>query len=959
MQQSFVGTPFMFDEPVVPTGGGASPAPQGALESTLELVKKSLWDVEHNTQQTQSRLAQDNTSGPTHFLKGISKWSAEDWALDMIGETLVEIQDTIENSAIARHSDSPLEKSLNNIRESTVTFNEKTLRWHDDQTNLMVKGSDPRVEAAKLKPEPLAVEKAIEDKMETKASIGLPYIADLLQMIHNAILITHNILLSKDSKATKPSAEEENETAVDDAKDDKRDKKRNSILTGMWENLKESGKKSWLADNWGKLLLGIGFLFAPLEFIKKLWEWTKIAWDFTEKHPFIAALLGLTFWFAGGALVKSLATAIGSGIIGLFGGGGAAAGGIGLIGKLFLGVKAAALGGLASPLAIVGALAMAIFDGFAGMLKSGDWGVGKISAFLGGMFSGSKGWVGMFANMGKWAVAGAVLGFPFFGIGAIPGGLVGAAIGAIFNFIGGKRMAQAFSNVGRIFKELLLLPTKLAKFLFKWIIVKPFTWLLKKIASTDVWKSMVADWSKGWNELVSNLTEIWDSFTYVFRVVGREIGKIWDWIVDPETIISGDLIMGLIDPIIEWFKDLFSFDFSMPSWDIGEGLKAAVRGIISGIPGFLVPDAIEEWAEGKGTEEKPKTKAEIVEEKKQEQKDIISEEEEKIKKSQLHMAGEGEDVYGPSLDNVLGLELVGQRQSLEAIEEATKALLKIRVDDRRARVSEAEKIASKTGKMSEEEYRKSARGIADRTDVDNNLIGMSKEEQAQLYEEYVGTRPKEGAEQISKPESALGQIVQSAKDQFGFGGKNKKVIQEAKDVAKKLIRSYDKHDAKGSRTKGLRHGVKQRMSGTLKSASPGARAAMVEELQGTALGDQMKKSFGDDFIAPDLREVKGAEGMATATGGLDMMSDDFVARTTKSSDAFTEQLSGGAEKRRNTFNSVMQKNQTLQDEKSGSPVIISNTTNANSSSSKSTSLIPMTTTVTAPKFRESNADVRR
>ena len=40
--------------------------------------------------------------------------------------------------------------------------------------------------------------------------------------------------------------------------------------------------------------------------------------------------------------------------------------------------------------------------------------------------------------------------------------------------------------------------------------------------------------------------------------------------------------------------------------------------------------------------------------------------------------------------------------------------------------------------MSQGEYWKSEQGIADRTDVDNNLIGMNKEEQAQLYEEYVG-----------------------------------------------------------------------------------------------------------------------------------------------------------------------------------------------------------------------------
>ena len=61
--------------------------------------------------------------------------------------------------------------------------------------------------------------------------------------------------------------------------------------------------------------------------------------------------------------------------------------------------------------------------------------------------------------------------------------------------------------------------------------------------------------------------------------------------MDPKNIISGDLIMGLVDPIIQWFKDLFNFE--MPDWDIGAGIKDAVKSMISGIPGFLVPDSIE------------------------------------------------------------------------------------------------------------------------------------------------------------------------------------------------------------------------------------------------------------------------------------------------------------------------------------------------------------------------------
>ena len=270
-----------------------------ALEETLNNVKKTLWDVERHTSNTQSRLDKNNQSGPSHPLYKIAKWTANDWALDIITETLVEIRDELENSAIAKHSDSPLEKSLNNIRESTVTFNEKTLRWHDDQTNLMVKGDDPRVEAAKLKPEPSAVEEAVENKMETKASIGLPYIADLLEMIHNAILITGN-------KGDKTTAEDESEDKIKAKKAAKEEKKQTGILGGMWDSIKEKGKKSWLAENWGKILLGLGFLFAPLEWIRNIWEMVKVAWDFTKDHPLIAAVLALTAYFAGGAFLKAM-----------------------------------------------------------------------------------------------------------------------------------------------------------------------------------------------------------------------------------------------------------------------------------------------------------------------------------------------------------------------------------------------------------------------------------------------------------------------------------------------------------------------------------------------------------------------------------------------------------------------------------------------------------------------------
>jgi hypothetical protein len=273
---------------------------QEAMLARNKDITYLLQDILQETKFTASRLSKTNQSGPSFHVHKISRWSANDWALDMIGETLVEMQETLETSSIARHSKSPLETSLDNIRESSVTFNEKTMRWHDEQTNLMVKGSDPRVQAAKLKPAPSALEGSAE--MVTEKKMGLGVLAGFLEEISTGMkLVVHKLY-----NADKTSAENKMEGKIADKKDAKNEKKQTSILGGMWDSIKEKGKKSWLAENWGKILLGLTFLFAPLKWIKKLWDWVKVAWDFTKKHPLVAAILALTAYFAGGAFLKAI-----------------------------------------------------------------------------------------------------------------------------------------------------------------------------------------------------------------------------------------------------------------------------------------------------------------------------------------------------------------------------------------------------------------------------------------------------------------------------------------------------------------------------------------------------------------------------------------------------------------------------------------------------------------------------
>lgn len=119
----------------------------------------------------------------------------------------------------------------------------------------------------------------------------------------------------------------------------------------------------------------------------------------------------------------------------------------------FLGSGATKAAGKAMlPLAIITSVIDVIKDGILGMFKAKEWGVGKGAGALGGIFGGlDKGIKGAFKNMGKWMGIGAVIGSVVPVVGTIAGGLIGAVIGGILGFIGGERMAKAFSAIGKFF----------------------------------------------------------------------------------------------------------------------------------------------------------------------------------------------------------------------------------------------------------------------------------------------------------------------------------------------------------------------------------------------------------------------------------------------------------------------------------------------------------------------------
>jgi hypothetical protein len=58
------------------------------------------------------------------------------------------------------------------------------------------------------------------------------------------------------------------------------EKKQNNILSGMWESMKKQAKENWFVQNWKKILATLVVLFAPLEWLKKIWGWMQQIWDF-------------------------------------------------------------------------------------------------------------------------------------------------------------------------------------------------------------------------------------------------------------------------------------------------------------------------------------------------------------------------------------------------------------------------------------------------------------------------------------------------------------------------------------------------------------------------------------------------------------------------------------------------------------------------------------------------------
>ena len=241
------------------------------------------------------------------------------------------------------------------------------------------------------------------------------------------------------------------------------------------------------------------------------------------------------------------------------------------------------------PAAIVAGLAMALKSGFDGWVNSADWGVSKISGFLGGFLGGEAdgGIKNSFKNAGKWALIGAGIGSVVPVIGTLVGGLVGAAIGGILGFFGAKKIAKAFDKIGAWFKKSWKGITKAWKGITKFVSEiwnKVVTWFKEK------WEWASGGIAAGWTSVSGYISEIWNKVVTWFK-------EKWEWasggIAAGWTTLS-NYVSDIWEKVKTWFTSLFSWgkkagETEEGGWSLNkfifgkEGLIEKIRGYISGL----------------------------------------------------------------------------------------------------------------------------------------------------------------------------------------------------------------------------------------------------------------------------------------------------------------------------------------------------------------------------------------
>lgn len=215
-------------------------------------------------------------------------------------------------------------------------------------------------------------------------------------------------------------------------------------------------------------------------------------------------------------------------------------------------------------LGLVGGIIWAVVDGIRGFFKADEWGVSKLSGGLGGLLGGlSKGIVGMFKNMGKWALIGAGIGsFVAPPIGTIVGGLLGAAIGGILGLIGGERLAKAFDAIGAWFWKNVIKPI--------WEnVVKPIVNFVKTLADI-IFDPFI--------KLFNSIKNIWGDKD---MSLGKRIGAIF-----------GKIIMFPIEWIKNYFTRMFLGKTDSNGKKIEKGFVFQILDMITALGKWLVVSVV-------------------------------------------------------------------------------------------------------------------------------------------------------------------------------------------------------------------------------------------------------------------------------------------------------------------------------------------------------------------------------
>jgi hypothetical protein len=269
----------------------------GVISAIGKSLTHNLEDIRRSTENTSSRLDRNNSSGPTKWIYQMSDWSSEKWTLDIIAEALGDILTSVENteksiktSAIARHSDSPLETLMKKQHDAQKNNMSVKPDKNSQIINNIKAGTEPIAAGLAVILEAVLGDPGVVLKNYKEGGEGKEKDKDKPKTNDNAIKkmgkTLTNLILGKSQKEIDADEKVDAEKEVEDNKKDKdkakNEKQQTGFLRKIWKNSKneDRGWFAWL-KKWLKFfLIGLAIWFTPLSWLKKFIEmpmWQKLA----------------------------------------------------------------------------------------------------------------------------------------------------------------------------------------------------------------------------------------------------------------------------------------------------------------------------------------------------------------------------------------------------------------------------------------------------------------------------------------------------------------------------------------------------------------------------------------------------------------------------------------------------------------------------------------------------------